>query len=504
MRLHYLQHVPFEDPANVGVWAAERGHTVTSTRLFSGEALPAVDSVDLLVVLGGPMNVDEHDAHPWLVEEKRFIGQAIHRRKAVLGICLGAQLAAEVLGARVTRSRHREIGWFPVSLMDAAKTSPLFRNLPRKFTAFHWHGDTFDIPAGAVRLAESEACRNQTFQYDAHVLGMQFHLEYSGRTIARMIREGGDELVDGAHVQSAAQIAGRHGLVRQTRQLLFRVLDAIRGCLEPPHGPPKAKDTGDVCASSPRTTEMRRPMFDDLTDVYEAMIDWPKRLANEEPFYRGLFERVDVESLVDVACGTGRHAAAFRSWGLRVEGADVSPNMIERARAAFNEPPDLRWVVRGFDQPILPKDPFDAAICVGNSLALAPDVATVRRAVYEMFAAIRQRGVVVVHLLNLWRLPDGPSVWQKCKRATLPQGDVLIFKGVHRSGSRGYVDLIVAAWNDQPQTYTECVPFLGLEASQLERIARQTGASNVQLFGDYQGRPYDRHQSVDLIVVAEK
>ena len=118
-------------------------------------------------------------------------------------------------------------------------------------------------------------------------------------------------------------------------------------------------------------------MFQDLTDIYDAMIDWPKRLAHEGPFYRQLFERHGVRSVIDVACGTGRHAAMFRSWDLRVEGADISPAMIDRARAAFGEPAGLRWAVRGFDEPIAPAEPFDAAVCVGNSLPLAADMETV-------------------------------------------------------------------------------------------------------------------------------
>jgi SAM-dependent methyltransferase len=185
-------------------------------------------------------------------------------------------------------------------------------------------------------------------------------------------------------------------------------------------------------------------LFNDLTDIYEAMIDWPKRLAHEERFFRCLFERVGVRSIVDVACGTGHHAAMFHSWQLRVEGADISPAMIERARRTFGEPPGLRWAVRGFDAPIERTEPFDAAICVGNSLALAPDKRTVERAVGQMLAAVRPGGVVVVHVLNLGHLPDGPCVWQKSKRATLPQGDVLILKGIHRCGPRGYVELVLA------------------------------------------------------------
>ena len=141
-------------------------------------------------------------------------------------------------------------------------------------------------------------------------------------------------------------------------------------------------------------------MFEDLTDVYEAMIDWPKRLAHEEPFYRRLFAEHGVRSVVDTACGTGRHAAMFHSWGLRVEGADVSPAMIDRARANFAEGDRLRWVVRGFDEPIAPGGSFDAAVCVGNSLPLAPDAATIERAIGQMLAAVRSGGLLIVQRLE--------------------------------------------------------------------------------------------------------
>lgn len=244
--------------------------------------------------------------------------------------------------------------------------------------------------------------------------------------------------------------------------------------------------------------------FEDLTDVYEAMIDWPKRLAYEEPFYRRLFERVGARRVVDVACGTGRHAAMFHRWGLDVEAADVSPSMIERARAAFGEPAGLRWVVRGFDQPIPADEPFDVAICVGNSLALAAEVSTAGQAVREMLAAVRGGGLVVVHLLNLGRLPDGPCIWQKCKRAHLPQAEVLIVKGVHRAGSGGYVDLIVVPLAPPGQMHSESAPLLGLEADELERVALDAGAASVRLFDGYQDQPYEPQQSVDLVMVAEK
>jgi len=248
-------------------------------------------------------------------------------------------------------------------------------------------------------------------------------------------------------------------------------------------------------------------MFDDIADAYEAMIDWPKRLAHEEPFYRRLFDRLGVRSVIDVACGTGHHAAMFHSWGLRVEGADLSPAMIDRAKAGFGQPQGLHWTVRAFDQPVEPVEPFDAAVCVGNSLALAPDVATVERAIRQMLGAVREGGAIVVQVLNLWRLLDGPCVWQKCRRATLPAstpGDAIILKGVHRCGARGYVELIVADPAGEAVMRSESTQFLGLEARYLDRMARAAGAKEVSIFGGYQDHAYDRQQSVDMVMIAER
>ena len=282
--------------------------------------------------------------------------------------------------------------------------------------------------------------------------------------------------------------------------------------------------------------------FNQLADIYEAMIDWPKRLAAEEPFYRHWFQQAEVQRVVNVACGTGHHAAMFHGWGLEVEGADLSPAMIELARAKWTvalpeptatlspgtcagplpaqvpglnstncaassgggEPPGLRWTVRGFDQPIPAAGSWDAVVCVGNSLALAPDLATVRTAIARMTEALRPGGVLLVQVLNLWRLPDGPCVWQKCHRTRLPQGDVLILKGVHRCGRHGYVELAVADPGGGPLLAHESPRFLGLESGELEAMARQAGAAEVQFFGGYAAQPFDREASIDLVMAASK
>jgi len=246
-------------------------------------------------------------------------------------------------------------------------------------------------------------------------------------------------------------------------------------------------------------------MFQDLADLYDALIDWPKRLANEEPFYRELFGRVGVRRVLDAACGTGRHAALFHSWGSHVEGADLSPGMIARCRQQFGESDSLRWIVRAFDEPIVTPPPFDAVLCVGNSVALAPDAATVARAVRQMLSATRAGGVCVLQALNLWHLPDGPCVWQKCKTVHVGADQHLLVKGVHRAGSRGFVDLV-----DLTITPSGATPrydsgaFLGLEAAELTSVARSAGARAVQCYGSFQRAPYEREQSQDLIVVSEK
>ena len=207
MKLHYLQHVPFEGPANIGAWAKSQGWGLSATHLHRGDTLPAVGDFDWLVVMGGPMNIYEDDPYPWLAAEKKFIAKAIEENKIVLGICLGAQLIADVLGGRVVRNRHKEIGWFPVSLEPEGTRSPVFAGFPDQFQALHWHGDTFSLPPGAAMLARSEACPAQAFSYNGgRVLALQFHLESSPESVGLLIQNCSDELVDGEYIQKADAI----------------------------------------------------------------------------------------------------------------------------------------------------------------------------------------------------------------------------------------------------------------------------------------------------------
>jgi GMP synthase-like glutamine amidotransferase len=226
MRIHSLEHEPFEGLANIEVWAKKRGHTISRTLLFNNEELPEMNDFDWLVIMGGSMNIYEEEKYPWLREEKNFIAEAIAGKKIVLGVCLGSQLIADILGGKVSKNEYKEIGWLPVSLTADAGNSPVFGTLPRKFTAFQWHGDTFKIPPGAVRIAESEGCANQAFEY-GRVVGLQFHFEYSEKSINLMLQNCADEIVDGKYIQAADKIASHIGNVREMNKLLNLLLDNI-------------------------------------------------------------------------------------------------------------------------------------------------------------------------------------------------------------------------------------------------------------------------------------
>lgn len=206
MKVHWFQHVPFEGLGSIADWIRRGRHTLGVTRFHREEPLPAVADVDLLVVMGGPMNVREESKYPWLTREKRFIGAVIAAGREVLGVCLGAQLVADVLGARVYASGEKEIGWFAIETTEAAPASRLFGRFPQRLEVFHWHGDTFDIPSGALHVARSEGCSHQAFAYGERVIGLQFHLEMTQAGARQLIGHCSDELVGGRYIQKPRQM----------------------------------------------------------------------------------------------------------------------------------------------------------------------------------------------------------------------------------------------------------------------------------------------------------
>ncbi len=204
-KIQILQHVPFESPGFL-LMLPDDEFSISVSHVYKGDTLPDHKSYDLLVILGGPMNVDEHDLYPWLESEKKYIRNVIDAQGKVLGICLGAQLIASALGAKVTKNRCKEIGWFPIRKTASGRSSTLLQNIPDSCPALHWHGDTFDIPQNASHEISSDACRNQLFTYNNRVIGMQFHFEATIKCIDALIDNCRAELVPEMYIQDADTI----------------------------------------------------------------------------------------------------------------------------------------------------------------------------------------------------------------------------------------------------------------------------------------------------------
>lgn len=227
LHIHWLQHVAFEGLGSIEPWATSRGHALSVTRLYAGDPLPSAGNFDWLIVMGGPMGVGDETAFPWLASEKRLLREALAAGKTVLGICLGAQLLAEALGAAVRRNRHREIGWFPIRLAQGPEAHPLVGGWPAELEVFHWHGDTFEAPAGATLLAASAGCANQAFASGERVVGLQFHLETTPAAARALIENCPGDLAPGPFVQDAGTLLADTGRFERVNALMRRTLEAL-------------------------------------------------------------------------------------------------------------------------------------------------------------------------------------------------------------------------------------------------------------------------------------
>lgn len=222
MRVHILQHVPFEGMGSMEQWLRSRGASVGFTRFFESSSLPEMDDVDFIIALGGPMSVNDEATLPWLVPEKQFIREAVQQGVPVLGVCLGAQLIASALGSRVYPNAHREIGWFDIEATPSPSDTFHF---PAKASVLHWHGETFDLPPGAVRLARSAACENQAFQLGRNIIGLQFHLEMTPLSVQDIINHCRHELIEDTFVSSEASMRSvPPATYDRTNQLMADVL----------------------------------------------------------------------------------------------------------------------------------------------------------------------------------------------------------------------------------------------------------------------------------------
>ena len=183
--------------------------------------------IDWLIVMGGPMGIYDEENYPWLCAEKRFIKEAIDSEKIVLGICLGAQLIADVLGAKVYRNEHREIGWYKINRRPETDNTILSKAIPEQIEVFHWHGDTFDIPDDATALAESEACKNQGFILHDRVVAFQFHLETTLESATALIQNCRNDLDGSQYVQSEEEMLSNTQRFSTINQVMFSVLNAL-------------------------------------------------------------------------------------------------------------------------------------------------------------------------------------------------------------------------------------------------------------------------------------
>jgi len=190
-----LQHIHCETPGIISDCLQSADIDMRFVRTFKRNPIPSnLDTQAGLIVMGGPMSVYDHDQFPFLLEEQRLIEEALKDDKPVLGVCLGSQLLAATLGAEVKSGAQKEIGWHPVTLTEYAATDALWKELPARFTAYHWHGDVYDLPQGAVSLASSELTPCQGFRYGTNAYGFLFHMEVTEKIIKNMVAEFQDEL----------------------------------------------------------------------------------------------------------------------------------------------------------------------------------------------------------------------------------------------------------------------------------------------------------------------
>jgi GMP synthase-like glutamine amidotransferase len=227
MRIHILQHESYESPGYIEDWIKEKNYILTFTRFYESGILPEMNEFDWLIIMGGPMGVYDEEKYGWLKIEKIFIKGAIDAGKVVLGICLGSQLIAAVLGAKVYPNKHREIGWLNIKLTKNTKDNFLFSSFQDHIKVFQWHSDTFDLPAGAIRLAESEACKNQAFVVNDKVIALQFHFEVTESSLHEMVAWGINELVQDEYVQTGEEILRQKNLIHTNNKMMDALLNKI-------------------------------------------------------------------------------------------------------------------------------------------------------------------------------------------------------------------------------------------------------------------------------------
>jgi GMP synthase-like glutamine amidotransferase len=228
LNISCLVHVPFEGPAIIADWAGEKKHRLHLTKLYEDDPFPDRSNTDMVVLMGGPMSVFDYHVHPRMQEEIDWTGDFIRSGKPALGICLGAQIIAASLGAKVYPGKYQEIGWHNVEFLPALGDYRIWKDLPESRKAFHWHGDTFDIPRDAIRIAASRAYPNQGFIFGNHVIALQFHLEAAPASVRGLAENCRHQLVPGPHVQTEEEILEETRYFESNQRLMFQLLDYLR------------------------------------------------------------------------------------------------------------------------------------------------------------------------------------------------------------------------------------------------------------------------------------
>lgn len=227
MKIHCIRHEPFEGLAYIEDWIREMNFPLSYTHTFRNEEFPEINSFDLLIVMGGTVSVYEEDKFTWLRKEKQCIRESIKAGKSILGICLGAQLVANVLHAKVYLGAKSEIGWFPLKFdIEARRLLPF---LPKEETVFHWHGDTFDIPHGAVNIGSSDTTPHQGFIYNNKIIALQFHCEMTPTSLENIVQGTSSELsITGPSVQSKNEIMANNMRCSGNNRIIKHILEYLK------------------------------------------------------------------------------------------------------------------------------------------------------------------------------------------------------------------------------------------------------------------------------------
>ncbi|AZC21165.1 type 1 glutamine amidotransferase [Pseudomonas sp. CMR5c] len=237
MRVLILQHSAAAGPGRINQWLLERATSVHICHVHAQARLPRLDSFDLLILLGGPMSVHDEVQAPWLVAEKRLLRKTLSAGKRVLGIGLGGQLLAQALGAQVRPCAVSEIGWWPVEKYPSAQDSPLGLALPERLMAFHWHGESFDLPKGALPLYRSAACANQGFIWQERAIGLQCLLQSDLQSIEALLQSRPRGWLSAEQDAGPESVEDRQAILAGIPHCsglaptLFRVLDYLSGPL---------------------------------------------------------------------------------------------------------------------------------------------------------------------------------------------------------------------------------------------------------------------------------